>query len=256
MIENTDLTYLPISEIYYDAKFNCRGVFTPQSCLELSESIREHGLQFPIVVQPRADVPGIPAGFSYRLIAGHRRYIASKLLLGHTEIAAMVRDGLTEDQAKLINLLENLERKNLNVYEEAKALRDLFPPGTSIRSMSKAVQRSRDWCRLRVRLFELPKIIQENVARGVLTAYDLQYIMAEKESERISMAESLMHAKLKGFSTTSQRQRRGIHAKGRKDLHSMITRLMAEGLYPSPYAALMWAAGDITDDELFKDNCD
>jgi len=57
-LERYDVFSLPVSQIYYDADFNCRGQFTLQSVEELAQSIDELGLQFPVVVQPAEEVEG------------------------------------------------------------------------------------------------------------------------------------------------------------------------------------------------------
>ena len=119
---------VPLSRIYYDADFNCRGAFTLQSVSDLAESIRLRGggielkgLDYPIVIQPIADMAGKrPAGFEYRLIAGHRRYRAMEVFLKWTRAPAMIRSGLSEHEARMLNFVENLERKDLNPLEEAR----------------------------------------------------------------------------------------------------------------------------------------
>ena len=130
-----DVFALPLSSIYYDADFNCRGQFTLESVSELAESIRQkgggvelRGLDFPVVVQPTAEVVGtVPSGFDYRLIAGHRRFRAVEFFLKWADIPAMVRHELTGYQARLLNFTENLERKDLNMLQEAIALEASVP---------------------------------------------------------------------------------------------------------------------------------
>ena len=70
-LQEYDVFALPLSRIYYDADFNCRGQFTLESVSELAESIRQkgggvelRGLDFPVVVQPTVEVVGtVPFGF-------------------------------------------------------------------------------------------------------------------------------------------------------------------------------------------------
>ena len=108
---------VPLKRIYYDADFNCRDAFTLQSVSDLAESIRLRGggvelkgLDYPIVVQPIADMVGKkPAGCDYRLIAGHRRYKAMEVFLKWTRAPAMILAGLSEHEARMLNFVENLE---------------------------------------------------------------------------------------------------------------------------------------------------
>ena len=88
------------------------------------------GLDFPVVVQPIADMVGEkPAGFDYRLVAGHRRFKAVETFLKWPCIPSMIRPGLSDHEARMLNFVENLERKDLNILEEARALGRLYPEG-------------------------------------------------------------------------------------------------------------------------------
>ena len=118
---------VPSKSIYYDADFNCRGAFLLQSVEELAAEhsargggVELKGLDYPIVVQPIADMAGEkPAGFDYRLIAGHRRFKAMEVFLKWSQVPATIRSGLSDHDARMLNFVENLERKDLNPLEEA-----------------------------------------------------------------------------------------------------------------------------------------
>ena len=108
----------------------------------MAESIRSRGggvelrgLEYPIVVQPIGDMVGEkPAGFDYRLIAGHRRYKAMEVFLKWSKVPAMVRSGLSDCDARMLNFVENLERKDLNPLEEATvAPTRCIPEGAPLR---------------------------------------------------------------------------------------------------------------------------
>ena len=115
-----------MAAIYYDAAFNCRGEFTLQSVKELADSIVQAGrLICPVAVQPWTEEPG----FDYRLIVGHRRFRAVTEFLKWTEIPAYVCEGLSDHEARMLNLVENLQRKSLNILEEAHAIQNLYPEG-------------------------------------------------------------------------------------------------------------------------------
>ena len=119
-----------MAAIYYDAAFNCRGEFTLQSVKELADSIAQAGrLICPVAVQPWTNEPG----FEYRLIVGHRRFRAVTEFLKWTEIPAYICEGLSDHDARMLNLVENLQRKSLNILEEARAIQNLYPKGSSVR---------------------------------------------------------------------------------------------------------------------------
>jgi ParB family chromosome partitioning protein len=83
---------------------------------ELSRSIKQKGVLEPILVQP--------ANGGFTIVAGERRYRAS-LLAGLKEIPAIVLRDLSENAALEIALIENLQRKDLNPFEEADGLSQL-----------------------------------------------------------------------------------------------------------------------------------
>ena len=101
---------IPLTDI--DPNFEQpRKNFDEDALNELAESIKLHGVIQPIVV--------VPVGRRFMIIAGERRFRASKIA-GKTSIPAVIRH-YTSQQIKEISLIENLQREDLNPYEEAKA---------------------------------------------------------------------------------------------------------------------------------------
>src|SRR3954470_19741025 len=105
---------LEIKKIFSDEEgWNCRRQrLAPIDVQTIVDSIRENGLLQPIVVRPYNK-----DGYDWMVVVGHRRLFSCKLLKW-THIPGSVKE-LTEDQAHSLNLVENLERKNLNMYQEA-----------------------------------------------------------------------------------------------------------------------------------------
>ena len=177
---------IPNGCIYYDSSFNCRGEFTPQSVHELSQSIKLRGLDFPLVVQPAGDVEGgLPDYKQYRLICGHRRFKAITQFLDWTRIPCLVRGGLTEREARLLNLTENLERRDLNPVEEALAVRKLFPDAeTPTATISAELKRHTTWVKARLGILQFPDDIQQFIAARVLSLNDVAILMKLPQEQR------------------------------------------------------------------------
>ncbi|QQG50691.1 MAG: ParB/RepB/Spo0J family partition protein [Candidatus Saccharibacteria bacterium] len=114
----SELRYIKISEIVADPD-QPRHAFDPIALDELAASITEHGILQPIVVTPKDG--------GYQIVAGERRYRAAKMA-NLDKIPALVRT--LSNQHKLeLSLIENLQRRDLNVLETATAylkLRDQF----------------------------------------------------------------------------------------------------------------------------------
>jgi len=255
-LEGYKTLQIPIAVIYFDKDFNCRGVFTPQSCTELAESMRTKGLKIPIMVQPSCDAVGVPKEFEYRIVAGHRRFTAAKTILRWPSIPSIVVSGLSESDARILNLLENLERKDLSLIQEARAIRRSFPPGTTYEEMSAALNKSPTWCRLVWRLLDLPDKVVEAVASGVLNFSDVQALLYKDEKEQLAEIEEIRTAKLHGMNSHRLRARKHRRARSRTAIYEMLTDLKYEGRYPHPYKVLLWAAGELTNDELLRSDID
>ena len=103
-------TSLRLSEIEPN-KNQPRRFFDEESLIELSESIKVHGLLQPIVVRPLA-------GGTYQIVAGERRWRASRMA-GLTSVPVVIKE-LGDKEAAELALIENLQRKDLNAVEEAK----------------------------------------------------------------------------------------------------------------------------------------
>ena len=93
-----------------------RKSFNEKQLFELAQSIKEHGLIQPIVVRK------VNEGFE--IVAGERRYRAS-IMAGYTEIEAIIEE-LSEDKVSYLALIENIQREDLSVIEEARAYQEIL----------------------------------------------------------------------------------------------------------------------------------
>lgn len=255
-IEQYDVFPVPVSQIYYDVDFNCRGQFTLASVEELARSIEELGLQFPLVVQPAEEVEGFKQeGFRWRLIAGHRRFRAVTTFLKWTEIPATVWRGMTERQAQLFNFTENLERKDLNVLEEARALGRLFPKGVSLIKAARELKRHTRWVHARFRVLKLPEEVQIKVAAGTLSLVDVEVLSQfDSPEEQIKAANEIAKAKRLGRKPSDGKlSRKFRYRKTKSQINRMIAKLMDSGIDGLTTRALAWTAGSISDDEFEDD---
>ena len=157
--ENDKLKELKLSDISPDPDQPRRN-FDKEKLEDLSNSIKIHGVLQPIVV--------IEKGLKFVIVAGERRYRASKLA-GLEKIPAIVRD--LSDQNRLeLSLIENIQRDNLNVLETAEAyqkLREQF--NLTAKQIGERVGgRSESAVLNTLRLLKLPKIVKEKVISGEL----------------------------------------------------------------------------------------
>lgn len=148
---------------------------------ELCESIREHGVLQPLLVRKK--------GNGYEIIAGERRFQASKLA-DLTELPVIVKD-VNDEEMLALALIENLQRSDLNPLEEAKGYKQLIDAsGMTQEALSKAVSKSRSAITNSLRLLDLPEQVQDLIFAGKLTAGHARAILAVPyEDARIKLAE-------------------------------------------------------------------
>lgn len=259
-LDNYQVQMIPMSEIYADPDFNCRGVIAPMDVADLAKDIDEHELQFPISVQPADDVDGgVPAPFKYRLVAGHRRHKAFQILR-RDEIPAMVKTNLSEVQARVYNLSENLQRKELNILQEALALEKLKALGLAQEAAGKAVGRTRSWVQVRYNLLELPEVVQQEAAAGLLNQSQIKQLYSlGTDEERYAAVRRIKEAKLKGEGSISvaKAPEKDPYKKKRRqknEVQDMMKHIGKEGPgFGLATRAMAWCNGEISTAELYFD---
>lgn len=176
-------TKLPIEDIVPNPN-QPRIHFNETELRELSESIQEHGVLQPLLVRKH--------GNGYEIIAGERRYQASKLA-GLEELPVIIKD-VNDEEMLALALIENLQRSDLNPVEEAKGYRQLIDAsGMTQEALSKAVSKSRSAITNSLRLLDLPEVVQQMIFEGKLTAGHARAILAVPyENARIRLAEKVV----------------------------------------------------------------
>ncbi len=171
--ENDHSCDISISSIVPN-KFQPRRIFDEEALEELSQSIKQYGILQPIVV--RKSLTG------YELVAGERRWRAAQKA-GLSNIPAVIRE-YTDSEMMEIALIENLQRQDLNVIEEALAFRKLMDEfGLTQEEVSRRIGRSRSMIANIVRLLNLHPTVQEYVSRGTLAMGQVRPLLALERLE-------------------------------------------------------------------------
>lgn len=182
-VEQKEETKVPIDKINPNPN-QPRTHFNETLLNELADSIRENGVLQPLLVRKK--------GKGYEIIAGERRYQASKIA-GLEELPVIVKE--IDDQKMLeLALIENLQRSDLNPIEEAKGYRQLIKAsGMTQEALSKAVSKSRSSITNSLRLLDLPEPVQQYLFDGRLTAGHARAILAVPyEEQRIKLADKVV----------------------------------------------------------------
>jgi ParB family chromosome partitioning protein len=163
---------LSVSDITADPE-QPRHHFEAAALQELAESIKEHGVLQPIIVTPK--------GEGYEIVAGERRYRATKLA-GLAEIPVVIRTMTGQKQLE-VSLIENIQRRDLNTIETAMAyakLRDQF--NLSAEKISERVHKSPSAVINTMRLLKLPKEAVVALAEGKLTEGQARPLIGQDEA--------------------------------------------------------------------------
>lgn len=147
--EKEKIYYIPIEDIIPN-RFQPRLAFDEKELNELANSIIKYGVIQPIVLRNIGD--------KYEIIAGERRYKAS-CLAGLKKVPAIINN--TDDNTSAeIALLENLQRKNLSVIEEAQSYKKLMDRGFTQEEIASKLGVSQSSIANKIRLLNLPKDVQ------------------------------------------------------------------------------------------------
>lgn len=189
--KNTSSRLIPLNKIVNNLE-QPRKFFDSDNIAELAESIKNHGIIQPLILKKD--------GSKYTIIAGERRWRASKML-GLKEVPAIVME-LSEKEILEISLIENIQREDLNPIEEAFAYRKLINDfNLTQQELSKRIGKSRvaisNTMRLinldeRVQQYLIESVISEGHGRALLAVEDknLQYEIAQKViDENLSVRE-------------------------------------------------------------------
>jgi len=257
MTNEYEVNEIGLNRIWSDNEFNCRGVILPMDVIDLVKDIEKNGLQFPIAIQPVTEIEE-KVNYDFRIIAGHRRFQAYKVLKKDT-IPAMIKTGLNEVQARLLNLGENLKRQDLNILQEAKAIKKLRDLGLNRRQVGEELGKSTSWVQVRFNLLDLPEPIQEEAAAGILNQYQIKelYSIPDKE-DQYNAVKKIKNARLRGEKGVSVGKKpeedpfkKKRHAKN--IVQDMIDHMGSTVGYGLHTRTLAWANGEISAAELFFD---
>ena len=172
--EKSDIRELDIKEIVADPNQH-RKTFHDETIAELAESIKIHGVIQPLIVKKE--------GLNYKIIAGERRYRASKIA-GLEKLPVIIRDDLSDKDAAEIALIENLQREDLNPVDEALGYEKLISDfGITQEEAADRVGKSRSAVTNSLRLLKLPSPVLEKLREGTISAGHARALLPLKNED-------------------------------------------------------------------------
>lgn len=162
-----------------------RKEFDEKALSELSKSIEKNGVIQPILVRP-------VTGGAYQIVAGERRWRAARMA-GLQEVPVVIRE-MSDEDAAVFALIENLQREDLNPVEEAEGIRSLIEEfGMTQEEAADRVGKSRTAVTNTLRLLKLPADILSMVAKGKITAGHARALISlSDEGEMLRIANAVI----------------------------------------------------------------
>ena len=166
-----------------------RIVFDESKLQELSDSIKENGVLQPIIVR-KSPIIG------YEILAGERRFRASQLA-GLTKIPAIIRE-LSDDEMMTLAILENLQRDDLTLLDEARSLQNLVTKqGLTHTQIAEKLGKSRPYVSNAIRILNLPEpILQLIEAQKISQGHARLLLGLKTPQEQLVLAQRIDQAQL------------------------------------------------------------
>ena len=185
--EKDAIVRLNINKVEPD-KDQPREIFDEDELNELADSIRANGILIPLVVQKKDDY--------YEIVAGERRWRAAKIA-GLKEVPCIVGE-YTEQQKVMLQLIENVQRSDLNPIEEAKTYRRLIDDFNMKQDeVADKVGKDRTTITNSMRLLNLTPEVQDMLMEKKLTSGHARALLGlSNEENQIKIAYQILDEKL------------------------------------------------------------
>ena len=164
-----------------------RKHFDEKSLNELAQSIRAQGVLQPLVVRKHPELPN-----QYELVAGERRWRALKQI-DVAQVPVVLRN-VSDNEILEVSLLENIQRENLTVIEEAQSYQDLLQiHGYTQEELAKKLGRDRSTIANMLRLLQLPSALKNDLETGRITSGHARSILSlPNEGVQLEMRRRLL----------------------------------------------------------------
>ena len=179
--EGKNIKIIPVEQIK-PGSWQARKNFDANDLEDLSNSIKSKGILSPILVTQSND----KNVSSYDLIAGERRWRAAQMAKIH-EVPCIVVNDVDANSASVMSLIENIQRKDLNVIEEAQGLNELINQHNYTQeSAGKIVGKSRVYITNSLRLLKLPEKILSLIKDNKLSAGHARLLIGREDAVEIA----------------------------------------------------------------------
>ena len=169
-------------------RFQPRKYFDEEEIMQLSESIKEHGVINPIIVRKLGD--------KYELVAGERRYKAN-ILAGNDDIPAIIMD-VNDKESSEIAVVENIQRKDLNAIEEAISYKRILDIGYMTQEkLAQKMGKSQASIANKIRLLKLSDEVQDALMKKEISERHARSLLKlDSQKQQNEMLERIIKERL------------------------------------------------------------
>ena len=185
--EINKVVYLSNNDILPN-RFQPRKYFDEEEIMQLSESIKEHGVINPIIVRKLGD--------KYELVAGERRYKAN-ILAGNDDIPAIIMD-VNDKESSEIAVVENIQRKDLNAIEEAISYKRILDIGYMTQEqLAQKMGKSQSSIANKIRLLKLSDEVQDALMKKQISERHARSLLKlESQKKQNELLERIINERL------------------------------------------------------------
>ena len=164
-----------------------RKTFGEQKMQELIASIKEKGILSPLLIRPVGD--------KFQIIVGERRWRAAKAI-GMEVVPAIVEEK-TDIEAQVLTLIENIQREDISPIDEAESYKKLIEDcNLTQEQIGKQVGKVQGTISRSINLLLLPKEIQDNIRRGIISAAHGEVLLRFSEEQRLNAFKEVLRRTL------------------------------------------------------------
>lgn len=235
-----DVFHAPV-DLIRPGRSQARRRFEPQALAELADSIRVSGVVQPVVVRSLRGERG------YELLAGERRWRAAQQA-GLHEIPAILRDDLSDAEAAVLGLIENLQRESLSPIETAEGLRRLGEAfGLRHEDIGARIGKSRSYVTNHLRLLALAPSVQALVDEAQLSLGHAKVLAGLPAAAQVRWAETIVREKLSVRALERRLSGPALQARPKHaDDWTRLARALSEHLgYPAQFKPGTKGAGEL-----------
>lgn len=225
--ETDTIVRIPLSALV-PSPLQPRRDFDEGALQDLAQSLKEQGVIQPIVVREHEE--------GYEIIAGERRYRAAQIAQLET-LPAVIRE-MTDQEASVIAIIENVQRESLNVLDQALAMQQLTTDyGLTHDAIAQAIGKSRVSITNTIRLLRLPEDIQQSLrsedmdmghARCLLTLHPDQQKTLAKKIVQQKLSVRATEAWVKRHYENETKQRQQLNTTAQQKIHDIEDHLTTQ----------------------------